>query len=72
MARLHNILLAALGIFSLAYASPLAKRNFPNPVPVTGNFSNGHVHDPSVIQRSSDGEYFMVCLLRLVEISSQG
>ncbi|KAH9851722.1 endo-1,5-alpha-L-arabinosidase [Lenzites betulinus] len=48
------LFLAALSFSSIA--SPLAAA-FPDPLPLTGPFV--YVHDPSLIQRESDGKYFL-------------
>lgn len=42
---------------SLAAATPIFKRAFPDPEPITGDIS-GFVHDPTVIRRD-DGTYFL-------------
>lgn len=64
MARhLSKILLIAFGILSLVLTSPfsssLVKHDFPDPQDMIGNWTDGLVHDPSIIRRP-DGKWFMV------------
>jgi arabinan endo-1,5-alpha-L-arabinosidase len=50
-------LLQGLLLTTLTTASPIFKRSFPEPEPITGDIY-GFVHDPSVIRRE-DGTYFL-------------
>lgn len=59
MARLLQVVFVVFGIFSLAFPSPIVKRDFPDPQDMIGNWSDGLVHDPSIIRRP-DGKWFMV------------
>jgi len=54
---LSNLLLQGLALTTLATATPIFKRDFPGPEPITGDVQ-GFVHDPTVIRRD-DGTYFM-------------
>jgi arabinan endo-1,5-alpha-L-arabinosidase len=54
---LLRILLQGLALLALVTASPIFKRAFPDPEPVSGDVSK-YVHDPSVIRRD-DGTYFL-------------
>jgi arabinan endo-1,5-alpha-L-arabinosidase len=44
-------------VTTLVTASPIFKRDFPDPEPISGDIS-GFVHDPSIIRRD-DGTYFL-------------
>lgn len=59
MARLLQVVFVVFGIFSLALPSPIVKRDFPDPQDMISNWSEGLVHDPSIIRRP-DGKWFMV------------
>jgi arabinan endo-1,5-alpha-L-arabinosidase len=58
----------ALLLTSLATSSPVFKRSFPDPEPMTGEIS-GFVHDPSVIRRD-DGTYFLFTTNNRTNIAS--
>jgi arabinan endo-1,5-alpha-L-arabinosidase len=51
------LLLQGIALVALATASPVFKRAFPDPEPISGNVS-GFVHDPSVIL-SPSGVYYL-------------
>jgi arabinan endo-1,5-alpha-L-arabinosidase len=63
-----QLVLQGLLLSSLATASPIYKRAFPDPVPMTGDIS-GFVHDPSVIRRD-DGTYFLFTTNNKTNIAS--
>ncbi|KAM0714388.1 hypothetical protein Q7P37_010175 [Cladosporium fusiforme] len=65
VARLIWTLLLA----TLATASPVYKRAFPAPEPITGNAVQGNVHDPSVIRRD-DGTYFLFTTNNRINIAT--
>jgi hypothetical protein len=55
-------LLAAVQSLGNAFASPLFENRaetitFPDPLPIQG--PSFFVHDPSLVQRQSDGKYFL-------------
>ena len=53
---------------SFTTASPIFKRSFPDPEPITGDIY-GFVHDPSVIRRD-DGTYFLFTTNNKTNIAS--
>lgn len=63
------LLIKALLYSTLITASPIFKRAFPAPEPITGDAIQGHVHDPSVIRRS-DGTYFLFTTNDLINIAT--
>jgi arabinan endo-1,5-alpha-L-arabinosidase len=54
---LLNLLLQGLALITLASTSPIFKRDFPDPEPISGNVS-GYVHDPTIYRRD-DGTFFL-------------
>lgn len=64
------MLIRALALFlALAAASPVFKRTFPAPEPISGDAIQGNVHDPSVIRRD-DGTYFLFTTNDLINIAT--
>lgn len=63
------LLIQTLLLATLVVTSPVFKRAFPAPEPITGDAIQGNVHDPSVIRRD-DGTYFLFTTNDLINIAT--
>lgn len=54
---LFSVILLGLFYSTIGVSVPDAATSFPDPLPLSGPFF--FVHDPSMVQRHSDGRYFL-------------